>query len=66
MPCFGERVRMNMSRTRRERLVVIGGGDVRGVAGRRLKGRDELEIVAFERGPLHVVLGVRHPVLGGR
>ncbi|WP_406220831.1 FAD-dependent oxidoreductase [Streptomyces canus] len=46
---------MNMSRTRdtRERLVVIGG-DAAGMSAasqaRRLKGPDELEIVAFERG----------------
>ncbi|MFE2213501.1 FAD-dependent oxidoreductase [Streptomyces canus] len=46
---------MNMSRTRdtRERLVVIGG-DAPGVSAasqaRRLRGPDELEIVAFERG----------------
>ncbi|MDQ0716996.1 NADPH-dependent 2,4-dienoyl-CoA reductase/sulfur reductase-like enzyme [Streptomyces luteogriseus] len=43
---------MNMSRTR-ERLVVIGG-DAAGMSAasqaRRLKGPDELEIVAFERG----------------
>ncbi|UXY22516.1 FAD-dependent oxidoreductase [Streptomyces cynarae] len=46
---------MNMSRTSRprERLVVIGG-DAAGMSAasqaRRLKGPDELEIVAFERG----------------
>ena len=46
---------MNMSRTRdtRERLVVIGG-DAAGMSAasqaRRLKGPDELEIIAFERG----------------
>jgi NADPH-dependent 2,4-dienoyl-CoA reductase/sulfur reductase-like enzyme len=44
---------MNMSRTRRERLVVIGG-DAAGMSAasqaRRLRGPDELEIVAFERG----------------
>ncbi|MEU0207182.1 FAD-dependent oxidoreductase [Streptomyces canus] len=46
---------MSMSRTRdtRERLVVIGG-DAAGMSAasqaRRLKGPDELEIVAFERG----------------
>ncbi|MFI6409016.1 FAD-dependent oxidoreductase [Streptomyces sp. NPDC050548] len=46
---------MNMSRARgtRERLVVIGG-DAAGMSAasqaRRLKGPDELEIVAFERG----------------
>lgn len=46
---------MSMSRTNRsrERLVVIGG-DAAGMAAasqaRRLKGPDELEIVAFERG----------------
>ncbi|MEU9323409.1 FAD-dependent oxidoreductase [Streptomyces canus] len=46
---------MNMSRTRdtRERLAVIGG-DAAGMSAasqaRRLKGPDELEIVAFERG----------------
>ncbi|MBW8816727.1 MAG: FAD-dependent oxidoreductase [Streptomyces sp.] len=46
---------MNMSRMRdtRERLVVIGG-DAAGMSAasqaRRLKGPDELEIVAFERG----------------
>ncbi|MFK4101202.1 FAD-dependent oxidoreductase [Streptomyces sp. NPDC019531] len=46
---------MNMSRTRdtRERLVVIGG-DAAGMSAasqaRRMKGPDELEIVAFERG----------------
>ncbi|MFF0079537.1 FAD-dependent oxidoreductase [Streptomyces canus] len=46
---------MNMSRTRdtSERLVVIGG-DAAGMSAasqaRRLKGPDELEIVAFERG----------------
>ncbi|MFD5944677.1 FAD-dependent oxidoreductase [Streptomyces collinus] len=44
---------MNMSRTRRERLVVIGG-DAAGMSAasqaRRLKGPGELEIVAFERG----------------
>lgn len=46
---------MDMSRTRgtRERLVVIGG-DAAGMSAasqaRRLKGPDELEIVAFERG----------------
>src|SRR5919107_1120369 len=46
---------MGMSRTKRgsERLVVIGGGAAGVFAGaqaRRLKGPDELEIVAFERG----------------
>ncbi|KUM85245.1 MULTISPECIES: FAD-dependent oxidoreductase [Streptomyces] len=46
---------MNMSRTRdtRERLVVIGG-DAAGMSAasqaRRMRGPDELEIVAFERG----------------
>ncbi|CAM5599484.1 CoA-disulfide reductase OS=Streptomyces glaucescens OX=1907 GN=SGLAU_25820 PE=3 SV=1 [Streptomyces glaucescens] len=46
---------MNMSRTRgtRQRLVVIGG-DAAGMSAasqaRRLKGPEELEIVAFERG----------------
>ncbi|MEV7073223.1 FAD-dependent oxidoreductase [Streptomyces sp. NPDC091972] len=46
---------MNMSRTQgtRERLVVIGG-DAAGMSAasqaRRMKGPDELEIVAFERG----------------
>ncbi len=46
---------MSMSRARgtRERLVVIGG-DAAGMSAasqaRRLKGPDELEIVAFERG----------------
>ncbi|MFH9013455.1 FAD-dependent oxidoreductase [Streptomyces sp. NPDC017943] len=44
---------MSMSRTRRERLVVVGG-DAAGMSAasqaRRLKGPDELEIVAFERG----------------
>ncbi|WP_369195301.1 FAD-dependent oxidoreductase [Streptomyces djakartensis] len=44
---------MSMSRTHRERLVVVGG-DAAGMSAasqaRRLKGPDELEIVAFERG----------------
>src|SRR5688572_12461703 len=43
---------MDMSRTR-ERLVVVGG-DAAGMAAasqaRRMKGPDELEIIAFERG----------------
>ncbi|MFF4983698.1 FAD-dependent oxidoreductase [Streptomyces sp. NPDC001046] len=44
---------MSISGTRRERLVVVGG-DAAGMSAasqaRRLKGPDELEIVAFERG----------------
>ena len=46
------------------------GGDAAGMSAasqaRRLKGPDELEIVAFERGHFTLVLGVRDPVLGGR
>ena len=52
-----------------QRLVVIGG-DAAGMSAasqaRKRRGLDELEIVAFERGRLHLVLGVRHPLLDRR